>query len=86
MNHVIQSAGGIIYYLDKEGEPRYLLIKRHALSGKIEWLAPKGKVQAGEEMQTAALREVCEEAGIPINQLFVKTLLGTTQIRMTDSK
>jgi hypothetical protein len=41
MGEVIQSAGGVIYYFAQDGEPRYLLIKRHALSGKIEWVSPK---------------------------------------------
>ncbi|MDR2189848.1 MAG: hypothetical protein LBP53_01295 [Candidatus Peribacteria bacterium] len=45
MLDIVQSAGGIIYYLDTDGEPRYLLIKRHALSGRIERVAPKGKIQ-----------------------------------------
>jgi 8-oxo-dGTP pyrophosphatase MutT (NUDIX family) len=37
------------------------LIKRHALSGKIEWVSPKGKIQPGESIETTALREVSEE-------------------------
>ena len=41
MKEIVQSAGWIVYYLDKDGEPRYLIIKRHALSGKIERVAPK---------------------------------------------
>ena len=49
MKEIVQSAGWIVYYLDKEWEPRYLLIKRHALSGKIEWVAPKGKIQNWED-------------------------------------
>ena len=61
MAHVIQSAGGIVYYLGADKEPRYLLIKRHAMSGKIERVAPKGKVQQGETPEQAALREVGEE-------------------------
>lgn len=61
MTEIVQSAGGIVYYLTPDGEPRYLLIKRHALSGKIEWVAPKGKIQIGEKVEEAALREVSEE-------------------------
>jgi len=72
MADVIQSAGGIIYYLDKQQEPHYLLIKRHALSGKIEWVAPKGKIQANEPIEQTALREASEETSIPINQLRLK--------------
>ena len=81
MADVIQSAGGIVYYLDKDHEPHYLLIKRHALSGKIEWVAPKGKIQGDEAIEKTALREVSEETAIPINQLKLKQNLGVTQIR-----
>jgi len=45
MNKLVKSAGGIIYYYDKNNDIRFLLIKRHALSGKIERVAPKGKIQ-----------------------------------------
>ena len=59
---VIQSAGGIVYHLGADGQPRYLLIKRHAMSGKIEWVAPKGKMMPKETPEQAALREVSEES------------------------
>lgn len=72
MAEIVQSAGGIVYYIDKDGEPRYLLIKRLALSGKIERNCPKGKIQPGEKMEEAALREVSEECGIQINQLQLR--------------
>jgi len=45
MNKLVKSAGGIIYYYDENNDIRFLLIKRHALSGKIERVAPKGKIQ-----------------------------------------
>lgn len=61
-----------MYYIASDGEPRYLLIKRHALSGKIERVAPKGKIQGNENIEKAALREVSEETGIPINQMKLK--------------
>jgi 8-oxo-dGTP pyrophosphatase MutT (NUDIX family) len=70
----------------QDGEPRYLLIKRHALSGKIERVAPKGKIQGSEDIQKAALREVSEETGIPINQIKVRQQLGTTQLRNTENQ
>ena len=86
MADVIQSAGGIIYYLDKQQEPHYLLIKRHALSGKIERVAPKGKIQANEPIEQTALREASEETSIPINQLRLKQNLWVTQIRNLENK
>ena len=86
MAEVIQSAWGIVYYLDKQQEPQYLLIKRHALSGKIEWVAPKGKIQGDEPIEKTALREVSEETAIPINQLKLKQNLWVTQIRNLENK
>lgn len=86
MAGVIQSAGGIVYFLDKNQEPNYLLIKRHALSGKIEWVAPKGKIQGDEPIEKTALREVSEETAIPINQLRLKQNLWVTQIRNLENK
>jgi len=85
MGEIIQSAWWIVYYLDQEGEPRYLLIKRLAISKKIERVAPKWKLQQWESMQSAALREVSEEAGIPIDQLKLKQELWTTQLRNTEN-
>lgn len=81
---IIQSAWGIVYYIAPDREPRYLLIKRHALSGKIERVAPKGKIQGNEDIQKAALREVSEETGIPLNLMRLKQKIGTTQLRNTE--
>ena len=85
MWEIIQSAWGIVYTIAPDGAPRYLLIKRHALSGKIERVAPKGKIQGGEDIQQAALREVSEETGIPINQMKIKQKVGVTQLRNTEN-
>lgn len=85
MSKVIQSAGGIVYYIWSDGEPRYLLIKRHAISKKVERVAPKGKIQEGEAVETAALREVSEETGIPINKMTIKQKIGMTQLRSQES-
>lgn len=81
---VTQSAGGVIYYLASDGEPRYLLIKRQAMSKKIERVVPKGKVQEWETHEDAALREVSEETGLILNLLQVVTKLGQTHIRTDD--
>ena len=86
MWEIVQSAWGIIYYLAPDGEPRYLLIKRHALSWKIERVAPKGKIQKGETDKEAALRELREETGIKKEHLVVKQLLGTTSLRSSETK
>ena len=86
MAEVVQSAGGIVYYLTKEWQPRYLLIKRLALSGKIERVAPKGKIQAGEKTEEAALREVSEECWINIQHLKLKQKIGITSLRSSETK
>ena len=86
MSEVVQSAGGIVYYLAPDGDPRYLFIKRHALSGKIERVAPKGKIQLGETEKDAAMRELREEAGIKKEDLIVKQFLGTTSLRSSETK
>lgn len=86
MAEVVQSAGGIVYHLTKEWQPRYLLIKRLALSGKIERVAPKGKIQAGEKTEEAALREVSEECWINIQHLKLKQKIGMTSLRSSETK
>lgn len=78
---VIQSAGGIVYHIDKNNIPRFLLIKRHAMSGKIEWVPPKGKIQWGESEQQAAIREVSEETWLPKDKLVIEQKIGATSLR-----
>ena len=86
MSDIVQSAWWIIYYLEKDWEPRYLLIKRHALSWKIEWVAPKGKIQIWEKVEEAALREVSEECWIPIKSLRLRQKIWITSLRSTETK
>ncbi len=86
MAEIVQSAGGIVYYLAPDGEPRYLLIKRHALSGKIERVAPKGKIQAGEKIEETALREVSEECGISKTSLKIRQKVWMTSLRSSETK
>ena len=81
---VTQSAWGVIYYLTPDGDPRYLLIKRQAMSKKIEWVCPKGKVESWETHEQAAIREVGEETGLSANYLEVMTELWQTHIRTDD--
>ncbi len=57
----VKAAGGVV--LDEQG--RVLAIRR---LGK--WDLPKGKVEKGESMDAAALREVQEECGIQELQLL----------------
>src|SRR5690554_3183968 len=57
---VIKAAGGLV----KNANSEYLFIKR---LGK--WDLPKGKVEDGEKMREAAVREVEEECGVQIDSL-----------------
>lgn len=53
--------GGIVFRLTKDG-PRYLLVE--ASGTKDRWVFPKGHIEKGETAETAATREVGEEAGV----------------------
>ncbi|MEI7478312.1 MAG: NUDIX domain-containing protein [bacterium] len=82
---VIQSTGGIVYFFDEKKIAKFLLIKRHAMSGKIERVAPKGKIQPGEALQKAAIREVTEETGISPEKLVIEQMLGMTSLRSSQT-
>lgn len=84
-NEVIQSAWWFVYYLEND-EPRFLLVKRHALSGKIERIAPKWKVEKWETKAEAAIREVSEETNIPLNYLHMKKEVWISELRMNNEK
>jgi len=58
---VIEAGGGIV--LNERGE--FLVIYRNGT-----WDLPKGKLEKGEDFQTAALREVEEETGLPGLQMI----------------
>ena len=63
---MIEAAGGIVKRKDE-----YLFIKRNGL-----WDIPKGKMEAGEEPEISAIREIEEECGIKgpeVNDLVLIT-------------
>ena len=66
-------AGGIVVQRTTAG-PRYLLVRTR--SSEIEWVFPKGHIEAGETPAEAAIREVAEESGI---QAGSPTLVGVTE-------
>lgn len=79
----VQSAGWLVYYIDtKDHEVRFLLVKRHALSKKVERISPKGKIQAGEMPQQAALREISEETGLKQSDMQIKDTLDTLSLQL----
>ena len=55
-----KSTGAIIFYREKDGIIKYLLLKHRA----GHWNFPKGLIEKGEKLQEAALREVKEETGL----------------------
>jgi 8-oxo-dGTP diphosphatase len=54
------SAGGLVY--DRAG--RLAIVRERKRSGARQWTLPKGKLEPGETVEEAALREVREEAGV----------------------
>jgi 8-oxo-dGTP pyrophosphatase MutT (NUDIX family) len=55
MFKIVEAAGGLV----KNPEGKYLFIFRNG-----KWDLPKGKIEKGEEVKEAAMREVEEECGI----------------------
>ncbi len=71
LNHYIfvKAAGGWV----RNDNNKELLIFRNN-----QWDLPKGKVELGEKLRDAALREVCEETGLCIQQLHIERLITKT--------
>lgn len=59
---VVQAAGALVWRV-RHGELQVLLIHRPRYK---DWSWPKGKVDPGESLATAAAREVAEETGKPV--------------------
>ncbi|HDS06901.1 MAG TPA: NUDIX domain-containing protein [Bacteroides sp.] len=53
--HFVEAGGGLVF----NGRGEFLVIKRDGI-----WDLPKGKLEPGEDFETAALREVKEETGL----------------------
>ncbi len=67
------SAGGVAYRQLPTGSTLVALI---AVGEKMRWQLPKGTIEQGEVPETAALREVREEAGV---QTEIVELLDTIE-------
>ena len=59
------TAGGVV--VNDEG--KVLLVQNDRLS----WSLPKGGVDEGEQMMEAAMREIYEETGIPVEELHLES-------------
>jgi|TARA_R110002020_G_scaffold134212_2_gene299352 8-oxo-dGTP pyrophosphatase MutT (NUDIX family) len=55
----IDEVAGVILYIMKDGQPRYLLLR-----DDTHWSFPKGHLQQGESLLDGATRETYEETGI----------------------
>ncbi|HUR23800.1 MAG TPA: NUDIX hydrolase [Acidimicrobiales bacterium] len=58
---VVEAAGGVVWRRSTAGDLEVLLVHRPRYD---DWTVPKGKLGAGEDHATAALREVAEETGL----------------------
>ena len=57
------SAGGLVFE-DRAAQRWVVLISRRNAAGQLQWTLPKGGLEAGEDVQDAAVREVREETGL----------------------
>jgi len=81
---LIRAAGGIVRLNSEDGN----ILMIHRLG---KWDLPKGKIDPGELQESAAIREVCEECGIPdlkiirkiTNSFHMYELKGKWVIKMT---
>ena len=72
----IDAAGGVV----RNNKGEILVIKRNGI-----WDLPKGKLDKGEDFETAALREVSEECGIN-NLILESKIISTYHTYDLDSK
>lgn len=87
MRNPIQSSWGIVYYIDEnDKQPRFLLLKRFALSKRIEWVAPKWKIEDWESPEQTALRETHEEIWVDQKFLVLKEKVWDLNLSLQDEE
>lgn len=57
------SAGGLVFEDRPDGRWVVLISRRNA-AGQLQWTLPKGRLEEGEDLEQAAIREVEEETGL----------------------
>jgi 8-oxo-dGTP diphosphatase len=72
---VIQAAGGLVTRQNDEGQLEVVVVHRPE---RADWTYPKGKLEPGESLEQAALREVEEETGLVCR---IGPFLGHTEYR-----
>jgi len=61
VSEAIRAAGGLVCRRNEQGTAEVLVVHRPAYD---DWSFPKGKLEAGEDEEDAAIREVEEETGL----------------------
>jgi 8-oxo-dGTP pyrophosphatase MutT (NUDIX family) len=61
MNRVVRAAGGLVWRAGESGAIEIVLVHRPRYD---DWTFPKGKLEPGEDEESAAVREVEEETGL----------------------
>jgi 8-oxo-dGTP pyrophosphatase MutT (NUDIX family) len=72
---IVRAGGGLVWRRTGSGDFEVVLVHRPAYD---DWSYPKGKLDAGESEEEAALREVEEETGL---RCRLGPELGTTEYR-----
>ena len=75
MTKTVRAAGGLVHRRNDDGVDEILVVHRPAYD---DWSFPKGKLEAGERDEDAAVREVEEETGL---RCFLERELATTRYR-----
>jgi 8-oxo-dGTP pyrophosphatase MutT (NUDIX family) len=66
-----EKSSGWVVYRRRDGKTQILLLEWLNSRKKIELVIPKWKIEAGEVAKDTAVREISEEAGIPIEDLEI---------------